>query len=252
MTSLFFLPLLLFKAATYIKTHKTGLTQTNPQSVSVRGHMWLGATGQSFFSYCRDIRVRGKHHLNRCSSEMQKRSRLVSPPIRWQRVVKFTWCLSPFACQLVATKLEGGSASCNLTTGEKITSVSNQRSTERQCSTVMHGDGGGRGVARLESCIRYQVALKCLSGVAGERHWHDLLSPLLNPFLVLSLLFPLKKLKMSFRGPLYIYLKLFVNPLLKLGLHQKWAARSNEPELWDRPYRVCITCTPLKIVTVFF
>lgn len=148
MTFLFFLRLLLFKAAMYIKAHKTGLTQTNPQSVSVWGHVWLGATGQRFFSYCRDIRVRGKHHLNRCSSEMQKRSRLVSPPIRWQRVVKFTWCLSPFARQLVATKLEGGSASCNLTTGEKITSVSNQRSTEGNAAPLcmeMGGEGGRHG-----------------------------------------------------------------------------------------------------------
>lgn len=122
--------------------------------------------------------------------------------------------------------------------------------SENYWGATQHRNAWRWGMRQLESRIGCQVALRCLFEVAVGVDWWDRFSPLVNPFLVLQPSPPFKETENVLQRSVVHLLQLFVNAWLNLGLHSKCAERNKEPELWDRPDRVCITCTPLKIVAV--
>lgn len=149
--------------------------------------MQLGTTGQSFFSYCRDIHVRGKRHLNRCSSEMQKRSWIVSPLLG----DNMSWS-TPDASVL----LHANSWLQSWREGERKHILQfyygrkyKYLKSDKYWGATPHHYAWRWGMAQLESCMMVSGGTKmfvcgCCEG--GGRHCHDFFSPPINPSLVLQ------------------------------------------------------------------
>lgn len=247
MTSLFFLSLLLLKAEKYIKSHEIVLRQSKPWPLYNVGmcdwEQQARTSSSTAGTFITKRQVSFKQIFLNAGKELDCASISVTVCLQIHLMPQ-SFCTPTCGC-----KDEGRKHTLQFYyRGENNKCLK----SEKYWGAIQHYYAWRWETTQLESCIGCQVALRCVFEVAVKVNWCDCFSPLVNPFLVLQLSPSFKETENVLQSSTGHLLEVFVNPLLNLVLHPKRAERSKEPELRDRPDRVCITCTALKIVAVVF